>query len=303
MMFAQMAANAICTTSQYEDATVQEPKLHIYDKPPEGAAADWSMPQDWESFSSEDHARWRDLVSRQSTSLKGLASEAFMDGLEKLDLSSGGIPDYREFNTRFLAATGWQAIAVPGVIPNDVFFRHLAERRFPVSNFLRQHSSLDYNDEPDMFHDVFGHLPMFVDRTFGDFMAAYGRAGLRAEKLGMSDLLGRLYLHTVEFGLIAEAGGVRAYGAGLLSSYAETVHAVTGADTLRLKFNLPRMMRTDYPFDTFQPTYFVIESFAALLEEMETTSLRVVYGQMDSTRILAPGESDPSDVVFTVDAV
>ncbi len=270
------------------------------DKPPQGAADDWTIPQDWAQFSGQDHARWRDLVTRQSAGLQGLASDAFLEGLATLQLAENGIPDYAEFNPRFLAATGWQAIAVPGVIPTDVFFKHLSQRRFPVSNFLRQHSSLDYNDEPDMFHDVFGHLPMFVDRTFGDFMAAYGRAGLRAKNKGVSDLLGRLYLHTVEFGLIHEGAGVKAYGAGLLSSYAETVHAVSGDSARRLRFNLPRMMRTDYPFDTFQPTYFVIESFAALLEEMETTSLGAVYDELKDLKVLTPGEGDPSDIEFKV---
>ncbi len=273
-------------------------ELHIFDEPPQGAAADWSVPQDWDDFTQDEHSRWRDLVTRQSKALQGLASEAFLDGLSTLGLADGGIPDYSEFNPRFLAATGWQAIAVTGVIPNDAFFKHLSERRFPVANFLRQHSSLDYNDEPDMFHDVFGHLPMFVDRTFGDFMAAYGRAGLRAHNQGMADLLGRLYLHTVEFGLIREGVGVRAYGAGLLSSYAETVHAVTSEKAHRLHFDLPRMMRTDYLFDKFQPTYFVIDSFASLLEEMETTSLSSIYKSLEGLPLLAPGESHEDDRVF-----
>ncbi len=280
--------------------SVQE--LHIFDEPPAGVAPDWSIPQHWESFNSDDHGRWRDLVEQQSIGLQGLASEAFLDGLVTLKLASDGIPNYREFNRHFKAATGWEVIAVPGVIPNEPFFRHLSERRFPVANFLRQHSSLDYNDEPDMFHDVFGHLPMFVDRTFGDFMAAYGRAGLRAEKRGHSDLLGRLYLHTVEFGLIREGDGLRAYGAGLLSSIAETVHAVTGPDVRKLKFDLGRMMRTDYLFDQFQPTYFVIESFAALLEDMETTRLGDLYDRLQDLAPFAPGEADPDDVEFEVTA-
>jgi phenylalanine-4-hydroxylase len=276
--------------------------LHIFDEPPPGAAQDWTVPQEWNAYSNADHQHWSDLVNRQSEALHGLACEAFLDGLSALDLGRDGIPNFDEFNARFLAQTGWQAVTVPGVIPNGAFFQHLAERRFPVANFIRQHNSLDYNEEPDMFHDVFGHLPMFVDRTFGDFMAAYGRAGLRAEGQGMSDLLGHLYLHTVEFGLIREGSSVKAYGAGLLSSYAETVHAVTNPEARRLRFDLPRMMRTDYLFDKFQPTYFVIESFAALLETMETTSLSQVYRELDGYDVLAPGEQHENDVTIEIGA-
>ncbi len=279
------------------------PDLHIFDQPPPGAAKDWTVPQNWGAYTEEDHRRWNDLVTRQSAALQGLACEAFLDGLASLNISEDGIPDFKAFNTRFLAQTGWQAVPVTGVIPNGAFFEHLANRRFPVANFIRQHSSLDYNEEPDMFHDVFGHLPMFVDRTFGDFMAAYGRAGLRAEGQGMSDLLSHLYLHTVEFGLIREGGSVKAYGAGLLSSYAETLHAVTNPEARRLQFNLPRMMRTGYLFDKFQPTYFVIDSFAALLETMETTSLSQVYRELDGLSSLAPGEAHEDDVMVAVGSV
>ncbi len=276
--------------------------LHIFDEPPPGAAQDWTVAQNWAAYKDADHSHWSDLVARQTAGLQGLACEAFLDGLATLDLGAAGIPNFDEFNTRFLAQTGWQAVPVIGVIPNGAFFAHLAARRFPVANFVRQHSSLDYNEEPDMFHDVFGHLPMFIDRTFGDFMAAYGRAGLRAEGAGMSDLLGHLYLHTVEFGLIRQGGGVKAYGAGLLSSYAETVHAVTNPKARRVAFNLPRMMRTDYLFDKFQPTYFVIDSFAALLEVMETTSLSQVYEELDGHPVLAPGQEYEGDVIVAIDA-
>ena len=271
---------------------------HVYQEPPEGVAQDWTMPQNWEQFTSEEHDRWQHMVGQQSKLLQGLASQSFLDGVGAIGLDQGGIPQFDHFNDRFEDVTGWQVVAVPGVIPNQPFFKMLSERRFPVANFLRKGGALDYNDEPDMFHDVYGHLPMFVDPTFGEFMTAYGRAGLRAERHGTSDLLGRLYLHTVEFGLIKEAGELRAYGAGLLSSHAETVHALTAKSARRLHFNLPRLMRTDWPFDSFQPTYFVIESFDSLLEEMETTSLKHVYDEVRDLPIIPIGESDPSDRVY-----
>ena len=275
--------------------------LHVYDVPPPGVAADWTMPQDWQKFTDEEHRRWHEMVVQQVEALQGLASDSFLAGVKAIGLDMGGIPEFDGFNERFRDETGWEVVAVPGVIPNEPFFKLLAERRFPVANFLRKGGAQDYNDEPDMFHDVFGHLPMFIDPTFGEFMTAYGRAGLRAEKLGTTDWLGRLYLHTVEFGLIREGSGLRAYGAGLLSSYAETVHALTSDKARRLHFDLPRLMRTEWPFDTFQPTYFVIESFEALLEEMETTSLKQVYEEVRDLPLIAIGETDPSDRVYAGD--
>lgn len=268
---------------------------HVYDAPPEGVAEDWTMPQNWERFSAGDHARWNTMVAEQTRAIEGLASSAFMDGLGKIALGENGIPEFARFKEQFRAVTGWEVVAVPGVIPNAPFFKMLSERRFPVANFLRKGGAQDYNDEPDMFHDVFGHLPMFADPTFGEFMVAYGRAGMRAERMGMSDWLGRLYLHTVEFGLIREGDELRAYGAGLMSSHAETVHALTSDSPRRLHFDLPRLMRTEWPFDTFQPTYFVIESFGALLEEMETTSLRDVYDKVRDLPLIPIGEAVATD--------
>lgn len=243
------------------------------------------------------------MVAAQTQALRGLASEQFLDGVRRLGLDQGGVPEFGAFNQRFGEETGWEVVAVPGVIPNEPFFKMLAERRFPVANFLRKGGSQDYNDEPDMLHDVYGHLPMFVDPTFGEFMSAYGRAGLRAEKLGMADWLGRLYLHTVEFGLIREDGRLKAYGAGLLSSIAEAKHAVTSDAARRLHFDLPRLMRTQWHFDRFQPTYFVIDSFAALLEEMETTSLSHVYETVRGLPLLAPGEAAADDRPYRSDTL
>lgn len=270
---------------------------HIFDVPPEGAADDWTVPQDWEKFTDEDHQNWKSLISRASD-VVGLATESFGRGLASLGLQEGGIPDYRVLNPRLKRDTGWEVVAVPGLIPNEPFFRLLSQRRFPAANFLRSAANSDYNDEPDMFHDVFGHLPMLYDRAFAEFMVAYGRAGLRAEALGGSDLLGRLYLHTVEFGLVNDDEGLRAFGAGMLSSFAETKFAVTSPEAKRIWFDLRRVMLTDYFFDEFQPQYFVIESFDALLEEMETTSLKAVYEELAGRELLKPGEPHPSDRVF-----
>lgn len=271
---------------------------HVYDTPPEGVAADWTMPQNWSQFSEAEHATWDRLFAQQSQAVDTLACRSFIAGLDILRLTKRGIPDLRELNPCLEARTGFTIVAVPGVIPNDAFFRHLAERRFPAANFLRSAESLDYSEEPDMFHDLFGHLPMLTDPVFADFMVAYGKAGLRAEGLGAVEYLGRLYLHTVEFGLIHEEGELRGFGAGMLSSYAETVRAVTGPNVRRLRFDLPRIMRTDYLFDRFQKTYFVIDSFEHLLRTAERSDFAPIYEHLRSQPLLGPDEDWGGDKPF-----
>lgn len=271
---------------------------HVFDSPPPGTASDWTMPQGWEAFTAQEHATWDRLVARQAQALDQYACRSFLNGLETLHLSDGGIPDFRELNPRLKDATGWEVVAVPGAIPNEPFFRHLAERRFPAANFLRSGASLDYSEEPDMFHDLFGHLPTLTDPAFADFMVAYGKAGLRAEALGAADFLGELYLYTVEFGLVAEQGGVRAFGAGLLSSYAETVHSVTSPAAKRVRFDLARVMRTKHLFDEFQRIYFVIDSFEDLLRVAEETDFASVYRELAGLPMLEPGEAAPGDVII-----
>lgn len=272
---------------------------HVYETPPDGVAPDWTMPQNWSQFSEVEHETWDQLVAQQSRALDTLACHSFLEGLDILRLAKRGIPDLQDLNPRLAAATGFTIVAVPGVIPNDAFFRHLAERRFPVANFLRSADSLDYSEEPDMFHDLFGHLPMLTNPAFADFMVAYGKAGLRAEGLDAIDFLGRLYLHTVEFGLVCEGGRLRAFGAGMLSSYAETVHAVTAPGVRRLRFDLSRAMRTDYQFDQFQKTYFVIESFEHLLKATEETDFAPIYAHLRNLPLLAPDDDCEGDVMFS----
>lgn len=273
---------------------------HIYDAPPEGCASDWTMPQNWDAFTGEEHRVWDQLLAKQSAALGSLASKAFLNGLDILNLSKPGIPDHRELNERLRCTTGWEIVAVPGWIPNEPFFTHLANKRFPVANFLRSGQDMDYSDEPDMFHDVFGHIPMLTDPVFSDFLVAYGKAGLRAEKLGAADYLGRLWLYTVEFGLVVEDGELRAYGGGLLSSLTETVSAVAGADVRRLRLDIPRVMRTGYHFDKFQEVYFVVDSFADLLRRTEQTNFAVLYEQIKDLPELQPSAETADDQPFVL---
>jgi phenylalanine-4-hydroxylase len=193
-------------------------ETHVLTRPPEGAAADWTIPQNWSAYTPEEHATWDRLFARQAKLLPGRASAAYLRGLEALRLSESGIPDFEELSERLMRLTGWQVVAVPGLVPDDVFFDHMANRRFVAGNFIRRPDQLDYIQEPDVFHDVFGHVPMLADPVFADYLAAYGRGGMRALELGALKQLGRLYWYTVEFGLVEEAEGLRIYGAGIVSS-------------------------------------------------------------------------------------
>ena len=236
----------------------------IDQKPPIGSALDWTIDQNWQAYSDAEHARWTALYERQMELLPGRACDAFMQGLDRLDLHGEGIPDFKRLNEGLSALTGWTIVAVPGLVPDVVFFDHLANRRFPSGNFIRRQDQFDYISEPDVFHDVFGHVPLLADPVFGDYMQAYGKGGLRALGLHNLDALARLYWYSVEFGLIATPDGLRIYGAGILSSPGESCFALDSAKPNRIGFDLTRIMRTLYKIDNFQETYFVIDSFDQL---------------------------------------
>jgi phenylalanine-4-hydroxylase len=232
--------------------------------PPSGSAPDWTIDQNWAGYSDDEHQRWTALYERQMEILPGRACDAFMAGLDRLDLHGAGIPDFKRLNEGLCALTGWTIVAVPGLVPDAVFFDHLANRRFPAGNFIRTQDQFDYISEPDIFHDVFGHVPLLADPVFGDYMQAYGVGGLRALGLHSLDALARLYWYSVEFGLMATPDGLRIYGAGILSSPGESVFALDAATPNRIGFDMPRIMRSLYKIDDFQETYFVIDSFEQL---------------------------------------
>lgn len=233
--------------------------------PPPGAAADWTIPQGWDRYTQDDHSVWLTLYERQSKILPGRACDAFIRGLDALDLHGAGIPDFERISEKLHALTGWTVVAVPGLVPDEVFFEHLANRRFPAGNFIRRPDQLDYLEEPDVFHDVFGHVPMLTDPVFADFMQAYGEGGRRAMSLGRLHNLARLYWYTVEFGLMQTTDGLRIYGAGIVSSKSESLFALEDPSPNRIGFDLERVMRTPYRIDDFQQVYFVIPSIEALL--------------------------------------
>ncbi|KTE10074.1 phenylalanine 4-monooxygenase [Sphingopyxis sp. H115] len=272
---------------------------HVHETPPPGAAADWTIPQNWDAFTADEHAMWDRLFARQSAMLPGRAAEAFLRGIDVLKLEKPGIPDYRELNARLMAATGWQVVAVPGLVPDDVFFDHLANRRFPAGNFIRTPDQLDYLQEPDVFHDVFGHVPMLADPVFADYMVAYGEGGLRSLKFDALKQLARLYWYTVEFGLIREDGALRIYGAGIVSSYAESVFALDSDSPNRIGFDLARVMRTDYRIDDFQQNYFVIDSLDQLLDVTVNTDFAPLYAANAALPPIPIADILPSDAVMT----
>lgn len=255
-------------------------ETHVLDRPPEGAANDWTIPQNWDAFTAEEHAVWDTLFERQIKLLPSRASRAYLHGLDLLKLSDGGIPNFEELSERLMKRTGWQVVAVPGLVPDEVFFDHMANRRFVAGNFIRRPDQLDYLQEPDVFHDVFGHVPMLADPVFADYMEAYGRGGRRAMELGALKQLSRLYWYTVEFGLIEEAGDLRIYGSGIVSSFAESRFALESDSPNRIGFDLKRVMRTEYRIDDFQQNYFVIPSFDTLLQATVETDFAPLYAEI-----------------------
>jgi phenylalanine-4-hydroxylase len=272
---------------------------HVFDTPPLGAASDWTIPQNWERFTQDEHDMWDRLFTRQSAMLPGRAASAFLKGIDVLKLTKPGIPDYAELNARLMAETGWQVVAVPGLVPDEVFFDHLANRRFVAGNFIRRPDQLDYLQEPDVFHDVFGHVPMLADPVFADYMQAYGRGGLRSLGFGALNKLARLYWYTVEFGLIQEAEGLRIYGAGIVSSYGESVFALDDSSPNRIGFDLTRVMRTEYRIDDYQQNYFVIPSLAHLLKVTIETDFAPLYADLARLPDIAIADIIEGDEVLT----
>ena len=271
---------------------------HVHETPPEGAAEDWTIPQAWEAYTDVEHQTWVTLYERQMKILPGRAADVFLQGLDALDLHGSGIPDFREMNAKLQALTGWTVVCVPGLVPDEVFFDHLANRRFPSGQFIRKPDQLDYLQEPDIFHDVFGHVPMLTDPTFADYMEAYGKGGQRAASLGMLPNLARLYWYTVEFGLMETPEGLRIYGAGIVSSSTESKFSLEDPSPNRLGFDLERVMRTLYRIDDFQQVYFVIPSIEQL-REVTLQDFGPVYEALKGAEDLPIDAILPSDKVFT----
>ena len=266
--------------------------------PPPGAASDWTIDQGWENYTQAEHDVWITLYERQTALLPGRACDEFLRGLDALDLHRSGIPDFKRINEELQRLTGWSVVAVPGLVPDDVFFDHLANRRFPAGQFIRKPHELDYLQEPDIFHDVFGHVPMLTDPTFADYMQAYGQGGQRALGLGRLTNLARLYWYTVEFGLMETQAGLRIYGAGIVSSRTESIFALDDPSPNRIGFDLERVMRTPYRIDDFQQVYFVIPSIQTL-QEVTLRDFGPLYDRLAGASDLGIAEITGADRVIT----
>ena len=260
-------------------------------------ASDWTIAQGWEAYAAAEHAVWKTLFERQSRLLPGRACDAFVAGMRDLPIGADAIPDFRRLSEVLMRRTGWQVVAVPGLVPDEVFFEHLSQRRFPAGNFIRQAHQLDYLEQPDVFHDVFGHVPMLMNPVMADFVQAYGMGGLRAQRLGTLELLARVYWYTVEFGLVREGAATRIYGAGIASSRAESVFALDHPSPNRVRFDLERVMRTRYRIDDFQETYFVLDSLEQLLE-LARIDFEPIYARVARLASLEPGDITATDTFF-----
>ena len=265
-------------------------------KKPAHVGEDWLEPKQTD-YGAEDHAIWNDLFARQMDVLPRRAASSFMAGLQKLNLNRGGVPEFGKLSEDLSALTGWSVVPVPMLIPDHVFFWHLANRRFPAGNFIRTRETFDYIQEPDVFHDVFGHVPMLTDPVYADYMQEYGRAGWKAMRYNRLKALGALYWYTVEFGLIQEAGGIKAYGAGILSGPTEIVFATEAKSPNRIMLNVDRVMRTDYVISDLQPTYFVIQSFEDLYHQTVERNFDRLYPS------LSPSFTYANSAVIDVDDV
>ncbi|MFN7153146.1 MAG: phenylalanine 4-monooxygenase [Acidovorax sp.] len=263
-------------------------------RPPRGdysrANADYTCPQDYAAYTAADHETYRRLYERQRALLPGLASQAFIDALPSLG-ASDRIPRFEEVNERLYKATGWELVGVPGLIPEVPFFTLLANRKFPVTDWIRKPEEFEYIVEPDIFHDLFGHVPLLFNPVFADYVQRYGQGGLKAQGLGSCEMLSRLYWYTIEFGLIREAGELRAYGAGILSSSGELAYSVQSAEPQRIPLALERTMRTKYKIDTYQQTYFLIDSFEQLFE-MTAADFAPIYERLQGLPEFAADERD-----------
>ena len=262
------------------------------------ATADWTVPQRWTDYTAGEHAVWRTLYERQARLLHGRACDEFVAGMQALPIAADRIPDFERLSEVLMRHTGWQIVAVPGLVPDEVFFEHLAHRRFPSGRFIRRADQLDYLEEPDVFHDVFGHAPMLMNPVLADFIQAYGEGGLRAQRLGTLPLLARVYWYTVEFGLLQQHGGLRIYGSGIASSRAESVFALDDDSPHRIGFDLERVMRTRYRIDDFQECYFVLNALDDLLE-LAHIDFAPVYERIQRDDEIEPGRLLPSDRVIT----
>lgn len=254
--------------------------------------------QKWDSYTAADHNTWKTLFERQLSTFKDKVCDEYLQGLKTLNLTSDTIPDYEKMNKNLRAATGWEVLAVPGLIASKPFFTMLANKQFPAGTFIRTPEQLDYLEEPDIFHDVFGHVPLLSNPAYSSYMQEYGRAGLAALDQKGIKFLARLNWYTIEFGLIKSKDGIKVYGAGLMSSYGEAKYVLENPSPNFLQFDLERVLRTGYYIDDFQASYFTIDSFEHLFQECIERPFIPLYAKLREMPTLTPFETIPTDMIL-----
>jgi len=269
------------------------------DEHPADMRPDYTFDFDPKDYTDSDHAMWKTLCARQKPLLKGRACEEYLDGVKRMGIfEDGGIPDWRKISDMLKKRTNWELVVVPGLVPGPIFLGHLAERRFPVTWWIRPPEKIDYLQEPDIFHDFFGHVPMLAHPIFADYMQQFGLGALKADSLGAFEFIGRLYWFTVEFGLINTKDGLRIYGSGIVSSKTESIYSVESPVPNRVGFDLMRMMRSDYYIHDVQKTYFVIDSFEQLFEETKP-DFTPLYSTLRTLPLIPNGALMPGDKILT----
>ena len=282
--------------------TASEPKRVEHQQTDKGYVPVYTtavVEQPWSGYGAADHQVWATLFKRQREVLAGRASDEFLRSQEAMGMTPDAIPKFDDLNAVLRKATGWELVGVEGLLPELTFFDHLANRRFPVTWWIRKPEQLDYLAEPDLFHDLFGHVPLLMNPVFADYMQAYGRGGVKAHGIGEHALvnLTRLYWYTVEFGLIRQADGLRIYGSGIVSSKGESIHCLESDAPNRIGFDLERIMRTRYRIDTFQKTYFVIDSYEQLMDATGP-DFTPIYARLAGQESIPAGEVLATDTVF-----
>lgn len=261
------------------------------------ARPDYTIDFKWEKFTSDDHAMWKFLFNRQKEVLKHRACKEYLEGIERLGFDEHRIPNYEVISERLYKMVGWRLVVVPGYLPGDVFHAHLAKRQFPVTTFIRTPEQVDYLQEPDIFHDMFGHVPMLAHPVFADYMEKFGCGGVKAHQLGYIDFLDTLYWFTVEFGLVKTEDGIRIYGSGIVSSKGESIYCLESPEPNRIGYDLKRIMRSKYRIDEFQKTYFVIDSFEQLMDSTKP-DFKPIYEDVATLPVIPIGELAEGDKVY-----
>ena len=263
---------------------------------PDTVGPDWVLPEQ-KAYTDQEDKMWDFLFNRMMDIVPDRACDEFLRGVEILGLGRGGVPRLDELNEILKPLTGWTLVSTPDLVPDDAHFFHLANKRFPVGNFIRSEDQIDYLDLPDVFHDVFGHAPLLTDPHFSAFLQCYGRAGYNALKHNRLRNFAALYMHTVEMGLINTDKGLRIYGAAVLSSFRETKYALDGRSPNRIHMDFERMLRTNYVLSDVQESYFIIPSFEALYKEMEQFEFENAYEWIEpSYQFAASAILDTDDI-------